>query len=546
MHPFRFCKNLCQRLAVAARRAMDLAVSKFPPAPRRLQATGTSLTAPIVSLRGSQTLCLLTLALAVSLGPVGCQRGEQEELRTKSDERYRHWIGKPSPPLKFKALDGREVDLEQLRGKVVLLDFWATWCPPCMEELPHVRDAYERFQKQGFEVVGISFDMDKQQLEEVVKHERLAWPQYFDGLGRDAAPGKAFGIQHWPSMWLLDRNGVIRYISAGQRLDRKIASLLREEANPLIRAKAVADAKAALDKSGEEPAKPAAAPVARGPISPPGAPQDPAYLHWLGKPFPPLKFKAIDGREVDTDKLRGRVLLIDFWATWCPPCMAELPKVKAAYTRYHSQGFDIIGVSADENLADLERVVRQKEHAWPQLFEGRSGPVPNLRRYGVQHFPSMWLVDRQGIIRDVTGTVALDDKVARLLAESGSAAPVAAQPPKANPPAGAELLARPAASPNGKTPAVPDASSSPPTPAPRPPDTKLGDNSISLKNITIGAKRSTALLQIGTSTYTISPGMEIVFPSGGVNRKARCTEIDRGTVVLAIEGTAEPLRLLLP
>jgi len=486
---------------------------------------------------------LWALALAMVLAVVGCQRGEQEELRTKSDERYQHWVGKPSPPLKFKALDGREVDLEQLRGKVVLLDFWATWCPPCMEELPHVRDAYERFQKQGFEVVGISFDMEKQQLEEVVKHERLAWPQYFDGLGRDAAPGKAFGIQHWPSMWLLDRNGVVRYISAGQRLDRKIASLLREEANPLIRAKAVADAKAALDTSGEEPAKPAAAPVARGPISPPGAPQDPAYLHWLGKPFPPLKFKAIDGREVDTDKLRGRVLLIDFWASWCSPCMAEIPNLKAAYSRYHSQGFDIIGVSADENVADLERVVRQKELGWPQLFEGRSGGTPNLQRYGIRHFPSMWLVDRQGIIRDVTGTVALNDKVARLIAEGAAASP-AVEPPKANPPVGAELLARPPASSATKAPTNATTTTSPP--APRPPDTKLGDNSISLKNITIGAKRSTALLQIGTSTYTVSPGMEIVFPSGGVNRKARCTEIDRGAVVLAIEGTAEPLRLLLP
>lgn len=181
---------------------------------------------------------LWALALVAVLGSSGCHRGEQEELRTKSDERYQHWIGKPSPPLKFKAMDGREVDLDQLRGKVVLLDFWATWCPPCMEELPHVRDAYERFQKQGFEVVGISFDTERRQLEDVVKHERLAWPQYFDGLGRDAAPGKVFGIQHWPSMWLLDRNGVVRYISAGQRLDRKIASLLREEANPLIRAKA--------------------------------------------------------------------------------------------------------------------------------------------------------------------------------------------------------------------------------------------------------------------------------------------------------------------
>jgi|GEM_PF-627437 len=487
-------------------------------------------------------LPLLLAVLAVALN--GCKPGGKEELLVKSDERYLPMVGKPSPPLKFKALDGREVDLEKLKGKVVLLDFWATWCPPCIEEIPHVRDAYERYNKEGLEIVGISFDADKQRLEDVVKRENLRWPQYFDGSGQEAAPGKTFGIQHWPSMWLLDRNGVIRFISAGAGLDRKITALLKETGNPVNAARGVFENKAALDRSGDEPARPAAATKPGGPISPPGAPQDAAYLHWLGKPFPALKFTAIDGRQVDTDKLRGKVLLIDFWATWCPPCMAEIPNVKSVHERYHQQGFEIIGVSADETRADLERVVKAKGLTWPQHFEGRSGEVPNLRRYGVQHFPSMWLVDKQGIIRDVTGAVALNEKVAKLLAESSSAAPVVAEAPKANPPAGAELLPR--TSPAAGTKPAPAAAVTAPAPAPATPDPKLGDHPIRVKNITIGAKRSTALLQIGPSTYTVSPGTELVFPAGGAQRKARCTEVGRGGVVLAIEGQSEPLRLNLP
>ena len=489
---------------------------------------------------------LLFALLAVAL--TGCQRSEKEELLFKSDERYLPMVGKPTPPLKFKALDGREVDLEKLRGKVVLLDFWATWCPPCLEEIPNVRAAYERFHKEGLEIVGISFDADRQRLEDVVKRENLPWPQYFDGAGKEAAPGKTFGIRHWPTMWLLDRNGVVRYISAGAGLEGKIAALLKTSANPVTAARGVFETKAALDRSGDEPAKPAVAAKPSGPISPPGAPQDPVYLHWLGKPFPALKFTAIDGRQVDTDKLRGRVLLIDFWATWCPPCMAEIPNVKMAYERYHDLGFDIIGVSADEAKADLERVVKAQGMAWPQHFEGRTGEVPNLRRYGVQHFPTMWLVDQQGIIRDVTGAVALNEKVARLLGEAG-ATPTPAVAPKANPPAGAELLPRTNAP--ASVPATPATLPvTPPNPATastaRGPETKLGDHVISVKNITIGAKRSTALLQIGPTTYSVAPGTELVFPSGGVQRKARCEAIERSAVVLAIEGQAEPLRLLLP
>ena len=485
----------------------------------------------------------LLVALSVSL-LTGCKPSDKEELLFKSDERYLKMVGKPSPPLKFKALDGREVDLEQLKGKVVLLDFWATWCPPCLEEIPTVRSAYERYRKDGLEIVGISFDQDRQRLEDVVKRENISWPQYFDGAGRDAAPGKEFGIRHWPSMWLLDRNGVIRFISAGAGMDRKISELLKQSANPVNAARGVFEKKAELDKSGEESAKATAAVKPGGPISPPGAPQDPAYLQWLGKPFPALKFTAIDGRQVDTDKLRGKVLLIDFWATWCPPCMAEIPNVKAAYERYNKQGFEVIGVSADESRGDLERVVKAKGMPWPQHFEGRTGEAPNLRRYGVQHFPTMWLVDKQGIIRDVTGTVALDTKVAKLIAENSSPTAVTAvEPPKANAPAGAEVLPRTNAPAATATTAAP---TPPPAPAPRAPETKLGDHPISVKNITITAKRSTALLQIGPTSYTVSPGTELVFPAGGAQRKAACTAVERNAVVLSIEGQAEPLRLLLP
>ena len=85
--------------------------------------------------------------------------------------------------LKFTAVDGTEVDLSKLRGKVVLVDFWATWCGPCMAEMPAVLAAYKKYHDKGFEIVGISLDQDKDSLLQVTKDKGMVWPQYFDGKG---------------------------------------------------------------------------------------------------------------------------------------------------------------------------------------------------------------------------------------------------------------------------------------------------------------------------------------------------------------------------
>jgi thiol-disulfide isomerase/thioredoxin len=116
-------------------------------------------------------------------------------------------VGEEFPTFAEKDLEGKALSLADYKGKVVLIDFWATWCGPCIAELPNVVAAYEKFRDQGFEVIGISLDSDRDALVNFTKEKKIAWPQYFDGEGSKLA--MKYGIQSIPTTFLLDRGGKI-------------------------------------------------------------------------------------------------------------------------------------------------------------------------------------------------------------------------------------------------------------------------------------------------------------------------------------------------
>lgn len=136
-------------------------------------------------------------------------------------------IGKPFAPFKETATDGSVIDLAAYKGKVVLVDFWATWCGPCVDELPHVLAAYRKHHDEGFEIIGISLDKDADKLAAFTKENQMPWPQYFDGQGWKNKLAQAYGIRSIPATFLLDREGkIVAKGLRGDALSAKVAELL--------------------------------------------------------------------------------------------------------------------------------------------------------------------------------------------------------------------------------------------------------------------------------------------------------------------------------
>ena len=133
------------------------------------------------------------------------------------------------------------------------------------------------------------------------------------------------------------------------------------------------------------------------PILPEKRPR-PRYIT-VGQLFPDLRFKALDGTRVDIDKLQGKVVLIDFWATWCGPCIKEMPNVISLYNKCHDKGFEIIGISLDTDAVDLRTYLNQNQIKWPQYYDGKGWDNMIASRFNVNGIPATVLIGRQGIVR---------------------------------------------------------------------------------------------------------------------------------------------------
>lgn len=155
---------------------------------------------------------------------------EMADLRKIGVEKYKMkdlFVGATLPDLKSEDLDGKEVKLSQYRGKVVVLDIWATWCGPCRAMIPHERKLVERMKGKPFVLISVSFDDKKETLTDFLEKEKMPWVHWWNGRKEEMT--QQLNIRFFPTIFVLDGKGVIRYKGVrGEAMDRAVETLLKE------------------------------------------------------------------------------------------------------------------------------------------------------------------------------------------------------------------------------------------------------------------------------------------------------------------------------
>ncbi len=139
-------------------------------------------------------------------------------------------IGKSVPDFSATDFDGKPISLRDYRGKVVLLDFWAVWCSPCIDEIPNIKKVYDTYKNAGFEVIGISLDHHKYEVRDYIKANNIPWRQIVSGKGWDSPVSRQYNIRSIPAPLLIDREGrLISHNARGADLERLVAEAVRDK-----------------------------------------------------------------------------------------------------------------------------------------------------------------------------------------------------------------------------------------------------------------------------------------------------------------------------
>jgi thiol-disulfide isomerase/thioredoxin len=267
--------------------------------------------------------------------------------------------GKVSPDFEELGIDRKtKISLASLKGKVVLIDFWASWCGPCRKENPNVVRIYEKYKDKGFTIMSVSLDTDKDKWIAAINQDKLTWPNHVSDLGGwNSRVGKMYQVNSVPFTVLIDKEGnIIKTNLRGEELENQLESIFSEaEVQNMPRDASV-----------------------------------PPNFEELG---------TDRKTTISLASLKGKVVLIDFWASWCGPCRKENPNVVRLYEKYKDQGFTVMSVSLDTEKDKWIAAIKKDKLTWPNHVSDLGGWESRVGKlYYVNSIPYTVLVDKEGKI----------------------------------------------------------------------------------------------------------------------------------------------------
>ena len=140
----------------------------------------------------------------------------------------------------------------------------------------------------------------------------------------------------------------------------------------------------------------------------------------IGSPAPEIVLKDLQGRAVKLSDLRGKVVLVNFWATWCKPCKEEMPAMQASYDKLRDKGFVVLAVNELEDTARVAEHIRTHGHTFEVVMD-HNNQVANV--YGVVGLPASFLIDPQGIVRErIAGSLLTESRIEEMVKKYGEKA----------------------------------------------------------------------------------------------------------------------------
>eukprot|EP00752_Nemacystus_decipiens_P016596 g14836.t1 len=352
------------------------------------------------------TLTLLVVTLSATAGefPDNWYWLGNDDKRVEAHIKFE---GRQAPALSVGEWVGGEFDVNSMKGSIVVIDFWATWCGPCIAAMPKNTELAETYAEDGVKLIGVCTSGDANKMPGILKDNKAEYPNAFT-VGDQVE--KDWPIQWYPTYAVLDRDGIVRAIGLKpDNVKDVIETLLAEEA----------------EASGM---------VRIRPNWLEGTTEKRARLERLEKQADLPPALTVDGWHnsdpIKLADLKGKVVVLDFWATWSPSNKKTVPKHHALLEKHGDEGLVIIGVCSTLGKESIEDAIETYGIRYPVCTD-----IDNKTNtaYAPDGYSDYYVIDRAGKLRVADcANQSLEEVVAALLNEKVQVEPAVSEEAKAN------------------------------------------------------------------------------------------------------------------